>query len=331
MAQVAVTGANGHLGGLLVRHLLESGHQVRALVYGSVSNLEGLDVELRQVDITDPESLKGAFDDVDTVYNLAGRISLRKGDEAAVNAVNVGGTGNVIAEVARTDVPRMVHFSSIHAFDHEPPDRVITESVPLVERDAPSYSLSKAAGQRLVEAATARGEINAVIIHPAGCIGPYDFEPSRMGQTIMDFYRGRIPAVVPGGFSWVDGRDVARAAVVAASQGVVGERYIVAGHWLSVADTAGQLAELGGVSAPRVTLPMWVAQVTAPAAEFYARVTNGPARFSAASLHALAHHQRIDDSKARAELGHNPRPIEATFADTVQWFEAHAPDPSDRR
>lgn len=326
-----MTGANGHLGGLLVRRLLESGHKVRALVYGTVANLDGLDVDLVQVDVTDADSLRGTFDGVDVVYNLAGRISLRKGDEAAVNAVNVGGAGNVVAEVARADVPRLVHFSSIHAFDHEPRDRVITESVPLVRSDAPSYSLSKSAGQRLVEAAVARGEIDAVVIHPAGCIGPYDYEPSRMGQTVMDFYRGRIPAVVPGGFSWVDGRDVAKAAEAAASQGRTGERYIVAGHWLSVQDTAGQLATLGGVSAPRVTLPTWVAQAAAPMAELYAQATNGPARFSAASLHALRHHQRIDDSKARAELGHQPRPITQTFTDTVDWFAAQKPDRGDGR
>lgn len=321
MAQVAVTGANGHLGGLLVRHLLDAGHEVRALVYGEVINLDGLDVDIVQVDTTNPDSLRGVLDGVQVLYNLAGRISLRKGDEALVNAVNVGGVANIIDAVAASDVERMVHFSSIHAFEHNPPERVISEAVPLVERDAPSYSVSKARGQRLVEAATARGEIDAVIIHPAGCIGPYDFEPSRMGQTVMDFYRGNIPVAVPGGFSWVDGRDVARAAAAAAEVGRTGERYIVAGHWLSVSDTAARLASLGGRSAPRVTVPMWVAQGLAPLAEIHAQVTNGPARFSSASLHALRHHQVIDDAKARSELGHDPRPIEDTFADTVAWFE----------
>ena len=323
MADVAVTGANGHLGGLLVRELLAQGHAVRALVYGPVVNLDGLDVEQMAIDTTDPRTLPPAFDGVEVVYNLAGRISLVKGDDAAVRAINVDGTANIVSAVAASEVRRLVHFSSIHAFDHEPPHRVIDEEVPLVDQDAPAYSQSKADGQRLVEAAAARGQIDAVVIHPTGCIGPYDYAPSPMGRTIVDFARGGIPVVVDGGFSWVDGRDVAKAAVSAADRGRGGERYLVAGHWRSVADTASALADLGGVSGPRVVLPMWVAQAAAPISEVYARVTGRPARFTEATLHALRFHQYIDDSKARRELGHDPRPIEQTFADTVDWFTAH--------
>jgi len=275
------------------------------------------------IDTTDPNTLPPAFDGVEVVYNLAGRISLVKGDDAAVRSINVDGTGNIVAAVAGSDVRRLVHFSSIHAFDHEPPYRVIDESVPLVDQDAPAYSQSKADGQRLVEAAVARGEIDAVVIHPAGCIGPFDYQPSPMGRTIVDFARGGIPVVVDGGFSWVDGRDVAKAAVVAAELGSSGERYLVAGHWRSVSDTAAALAALGGVRGPRFVLPMWVAQAAAPVAEAYARVSGHPARFTEATLHALRYHQYIDDSKARRKLGHDPRPIEQTFADTVEWFAAN--------
>lgn len=320
MAEVAVTGANGHLGGLLVRELLERGDSVRALVYGPVPNLDGLDIEVMPIDTTKPATLQAAFDGVDVVYNLAGRISLVKGDEAQVRAINVDGTANVVAAVAASGARRLVHFSSIHAFEHEPAERVITEDVPLVTHGAPAYSQSKADGQRLVEAAVDRGEVDAVVIHPAGCIGPLDFGPSPMGRTIRDFARGSIPAIVTGGFSWVDGRDVARAAIAAGDRGQSGNRYLVAGHWRSVADTAAALAELGGVRAPTLVLPMVVAQAAAPISEAYARVTRQPARFTQASLHALRYHQRIDDGKARRELGHDPRPIEQTFADTVAWF-----------
>jgi dihydroflavonol-4-reductase len=119
-----------------------------------------------QVDITNPDSLRGVFDGVQVLYNLAGRISLRKGDEALVNAVNVGGVANIIDAVAASDVERMVHFSSIHAFEHNPPERVISEAVPLVERDAPSYSVSKARAAARRSSNRARGDRRGD--HPPG-------------------------------------------------------------------------------------------------------------------------------------------------------------------
>ena len=61
MAEVAVTGANGHLGGLLVRELLERGDSVRALVHGPVPNLDGLDIEVMPIDTTKPATLQAAF------------------------------------------------------------------------------------------------------------------------------------------------------------------------------------------------------------------------------------------------------------------------------
>ncbi len=44
---------------------------------------------------------------------------------------------------------------------------------------------------------------------PTSVIGPFDFEPSLSGQMLIDFYHRKIPLLVPGGYDWVDVRDVA--------------------------------------------------------------------------------------------------------------------------
>src|SRR4051794_28541223 len=95
--KVAVTGATGHIGANLVRALVErGGYQIRALVHDDDSPLAGLAVEKLRVDVRDLPALRRAFEGVERVFHLAARISIAPGDGALVDAINVGGTRNVV-------------------------------------------------------------------------------------------------------------------------------------------------------------------------------------------------------------------------------------------
>ena len=54
---IFVTGATGLVGGNLVRALLEAGKTVRALVHTDWRALDGVDVEMAQGDVCDPEGI----------------------------------------------------------------------------------------------------------------------------------------------------------------------------------------------------------------------------------------------------------------------------------
>ena len=77
------------------------------------------------------------------------------------------------------------------------------------------------------------------------------------GQAIKKIAQGRLPALVAGGFNWVDARDVAWGAVEAAEKGKNSDRYILSGHYLSMREVAGVIAELTGIGAPRFIGPRW--------------------------------------------------------------------------
>src|SRR5437016_674081 len=115
--KIAVTGATGHVGCNLTRTLVASGHEVRALVHTERGGLDGVDVQIVDADVTDRASLERGFAGVEIVYHLAARISIAPGDEDEVHAVNVLGVRNVVAACLQAKVRRLVHFSSIHAFD----------------------------------------------------------------------------------------------------------------------------------------------------------------------------------------------------------------------
>ena len=141
-----------------------------------------------------------------------------------------------------------------------------------------------------------------------------------MGELLLDLYRGRLPALVRGGFDWVDARDVARGALAAEERGRRGERYLLSGHWASARELAALVASLGGAGPPRWTCPMAVARLAAPPATWLARIAGTRPLFTPAALEALRWNRCISSEKAERELGFAPRPLVETVADTLQWF-----------
>jgi dihydroflavonol-4-reductase len=140
------------------------------------------------------------FGGAQVVYHLAARISVGWDPPGPVEAVNLGGTRNVVEACLACGVERLVHFSSIHAFSADPVDGVIDESRPLAENQPHTliYDRTKAEGERKVAAAVARG-LDAVIVNPSSVIGPYDFAPSAMGEVLIDI--GSRPLSCTGGRS----------------------------------------------------------------------------------------------------------------------------------
>ena len=111
-----VTGAAGFVGNNLVCQLLEIGRRVRVLVrHPKNDSLRGLEVETCIGDVLQPASLDAAMKGVSSVFHLAGSISIDGQSNSEMKRVNVEGTANVVQSCLKTDVKRLVHFSSIHA------------------------------------------------------------------------------------------------------------------------------------------------------------------------------------------------------------------------
>jgi dihydroflavonol-4-reductase len=317
---VVVTGASGHIGANLVRALVDRGRPVRCLVHVDSRAIDSLDVEIVQGDVGDPDSLYRVFQGADVVYHLAARISLSMRDWPALEAVNVTGTRNVIEACWRAGVRRLIHFSSIHALTQAPLSLPVDESRPLVaSRRCPPYDRSKAAGEIVVRRAIEQG-LDAVIIYPTAIIGPNDYEPSYFGEALLLLARHKLPALVTGGFDWVDVRDVVAGAMLAEASAPLGARYLLSGHWVSMHDIAADVAEITGVPVPGFVCPLWLARVGAPIIKGISRFSGKRPLYTAVSLRALKSNRNISHEKATRELGYNPRPFQETLADTIGWF-----------
>ena len=321
----AVTGAGGHLGANVVQALVERGDTVRAVDVRPGRVIAGLaadgpPVEFVRADVLDPATLPAAFAGVEVVYHLAAKISIAGDPDGSVWRVNVDGVGHVAEAARAAGVRRLIHTSSIHAFDGSLcPDGVDEQSPRAINPGLPVYDRSKFAGEEALCRVIELG-LDAVVVNPTAIIGPVDPEPSRMGRALRSAFRGRLPAVVDGSFDWVDVRDLAAALLAAAERGRTGENYLVGGHYATVGELARVAASAAGRRPPWFTVPTPLARVAAAAALRLPSGKSGPL-FTPEALHALHTGRPVASDKARRELGHAPRPLAETMADLRDYFE----------
>ncbi|MGA2640355.1 MAG: NAD-dependent epimerase/dehydratase family protein [Spirochaetia bacterium] len=316
----AVTGASGHLGGNLVRALLAEGRTVRVLARADRRSIEGLDVQIVNGDVSDPRGLRAFVDGVETVFHLAGRISIVGAEGGLVERTNVGGVRNVVSACREVGVRRLVHCSSIHAFDTHPEDQVIdeTRNLALGPRHE-AYDRSKAEGQAMVLEAVKDG-LDAVIINPGAVVGPFDFKVSRMGAVLLDIYNGRLPMLVDGGYNWVDARDVSQGALLAEKKGRTGECYLLTGHWVHFRELSRIIGRLTDRHTTQTAAPVWLAAAASWFSLGWGKLTGTTPKLTPAAIRAIQSHRSISHLKATRELGYEPRPFEVTVRDTLEWF-----------
>jgi dihydroflavonol-4-reductase len=318
-----VTGATGYLGIELCRRLADAGRPLRALARSAASaeRLRGLDAEIVPGDVTDRDAVRRALAGAERVFHLAGVVDHRRDSEARLEAVNVGGARTVLEEAAAAGTGRVVFVSTVGAVGPAPaPDRPADESRWLAD-DAPPehrYARSKLRGERVAHEAAARG-LDVVIANPGFVIGPGDVH--RVSSwPVEEYLRGLLRFTVPGGLSYVDGRDVVAGLLLLEERGRRGERYILTdeGGNLSHRDFFTLVGRVSGTRRRTVELP---ARLLAPVLRAGAAV-RAPLPLDDQELLASTEWWWYTARKARDELGFTARPIDETVADTVAWLRA---------
>lgn len=286
MLSVLVTGAAGMIGSRLVRQLVELGHKVRGLVLPDdplESKLEGVDCGIHRGDITRPQTLRGAFEGIHTVYHLAAVLLVE--DESLFTRVNVEGTRNMVQGAVEGGVEHFIHISSASVvYPHTTP-----------------YSRSKRAGEEVV----IQAGLNHTIARPTLVFeqgGGEEF------SLFVDFVR-RYPVVPLIG----DGRAlkspvhaddlIQGLAAIAGRECTHNKVYnLCGGEEISIADLARLVLALDGSRKPLVPVPVSLCRL---AAALMGRVMKRPLLLKH-TVAGLTQDANLDLSSARDDLGYRP-------------------------
>lgn len=248
MTTIAITGASGLIGRRLAGSLERR---------PDITRIVGLDRRMpagvtssrfvhRPTDITDP-SLTDALRGVDVVVHLATRFDPMH-DEAAMRAVNVDGTRNVVESAERAGVKRLVHLSSAAAYGAYPDnDLPLTESSPL--RGTPGLPLAEQ--QRdvelwLAERAREPHDLEVAVLRTALVLGPgVDNLATRLLEAPrFTMIRGHEP---PLQFVHID--DLIAAIEHVIDRGLSGPYNVAAEGWLAF-DQVAKLVGRGTIAIP---------------------------------------------------------------------------------
>ncbi|HMD99357.1 MAG TPA: SDR family oxidoreductase [Terriglobia bacterium] len=207
MAIYLVTGGAGFIGSHLVHELVARGEEVRVLDNFSTGKRENLEavrdrVTIHEADITELEKIRPLFAGVDYVAHLAALSSVVRSveDPVGTNAVNLGGTLNVLLASRDAGVKRVVSAASAAVYGNNP-------TLPRRESDAPDplspYALTKLAGEYYCRIFTRLYQLEAVALRFFNIFGPRQDPESPytgvLSKFITAYLRGSTPVIFGNG------------------------------------------------------------------------------------------------------------------------------------
>ncbi|SMG12514.1 NAD-dependent epimerase/dehydratase family protein [Sphingobacterium psychroaquaticum] len=326
---VLVSGANGHLGTNLVRLLIQKGFAVRASVRNLKNRtaLDGLDCEVVQADITDKESFRKALQGVDTFYAVGAAFKLwAKDPQQEIYEVNMQGTRNTIEAAAEEGVKKIVYVSSIAALDYTHVPTRESNGYNPDRRDA--YYNSKNDGEKLAFRLAEELGIALVSVMPGAMIGGEAFLPLNVSYGVLALILNKqIPVDTNIALNWVDVKDIAEGCFLAAQNGRAGERYILANEKCMTITHTTKLAQK---FYPELQLripaavPKCMLFAIAALMQFSAKLKGKPPIITTKEIAMFSGLQQdFDISKARNELGFNPKDSESAVKDALAYLMTH--------
>ena len=321
---VLVTGATGLAGANICKLLVERGDTVRALARETADSgpLADLGVEVVTGDVTDAASVLRAARGSDVAIHSAALLGGASQNMADFEAVNIGGTKNVLDAAEAADLRRVVAVSTGTFFDTA--GGLDREDAPVMkEPSGDPYTVTKMAAFLDAMARAAAGR-DVVSTHPGAIFGPSPVVSNALGMTsfnrvLLSAARGRIERYLKFPVSWVFAEDIARGCILALDKGVSGERYMLDGRpedVVSTADACTRMCKLAGLDREVVDVDPSddpeLLEVFGPTLIAIAKkaARPGPAR------------KRHEDSKTYQRLGYSPISLDEGLAHTLDWFRA---------
>ncbi len=324
-----VTGPEGFIGSALCRALLDQGFEVRAFLRpaSNLRLLADLPVEHVSGDLTHAETLPPAMQGIDVVFHTAALQGNSEDDPGRFYAITVEGTRAVMQAALDAGVTRVVHTSSVSALGvpHSLPGPWANPS--LIDEyqtwnyraDYWPYGYAKYLAELEVQRAVAAG-LDVVIVNPTSVMGPGDIY-RQTSSVVVQVARKRVSVTVDGGLNVIHVADVVAGQLAALEHGRCGARYILGGQNLTTTGLIQRIAEIVGAPVPAVVLPAGLARSLARPLRLVQKVL--PLPVSASQLHLAGYFFYYDTTRAREELGFEPRyDVNQAIRDAYEWFKA---------
>jgi dihydroflavonol-4-reductase len=317
-----VIGANGFLGSHVTRQLVAEGAEVRAMTRPNANTIGIDDLPVKRFlgDIWDNDTLREAMAGVDDVYYCVVDTRGWLRDPAPLFRTNVEGTRNVLDIAKDANLRRFVFTSSYVTVGRRRGHRASEDDI-IKDRGLTPYVRSRVQAENVVLQYAREHRLPAVSMCVSTTYGSGDWGRTPHGAIIAGAAFGKLPFVMSDiELEAVGVDDAARALILAAEHGRVGERYLISEKMISNAAVVRIAAEAAGVPAPTKSIPLPVAYALATAGSVKAKLRGTDERLSLGSLRLMRAEAEVDNSKATRELGWQPRPVEESIREAAKFW-----------
>ena len=321
--KVLLLGATGLLGHNVLRKLVESRHEVTALVrradgivlpYGRWRTVEG--------SILDYPTLLAASEGCEALVNCAGATDMSLLRRADYEPANVELCLHIARLAAERRLASVVHVSTVNTIGSGSSAQPSNEEAPMSPPFLGTfYADTKREGERaILDMAWNLPWCHTVVLNPGFMIGAYDTHPSS-GKLLLAGWKKPLMAAPRGGKAFVYVGDVADAAVAALTKGRSGSRYLVTNRSgeLSLRDFYRLQASTMGYRQRCLTLPDGLLNAAGRLGDL-ARRAGLRTSLSTANVQQLEASEHYDNLAARRDLGLRETPIEEAIRQFFQWY-----------
>jgi nucleoside-diphosphate-sugar epimerase len=289
--RVAITGATGFIGKLLVKKHIDLGDEVHILSRREKENIEFSDkIYYHYGDLTDVNSLKNFITNIDVLYHCAAEIR----DESKMELINVNGTKNLI-QVASGKIKHWVQLSSVGVYGP-----IYFGDVNENQSYNPQneYEKTKLKSDLLVLEAAKKGFFTYTLVRPSNVFGS-EMRNTSLFQLIKTIQKGFYFFVGPKGASanYVPVENVIEAIYLAATNpNAINQIYNIS-SWTTIENFIGNIAKELGKSEPKIRIPIIPIKVLAKITSF---IPKNP--LTVARINALSNRTIYITSKIEKEL-----------------------------
>lgn len=322
--KILLLGGSGLLGHNVLHELLFRGHEPVALVrqHGSIQGF-GQSVHEYIGSLLDYDTLVDASKGCEAIINCAGvtDMSLLHYDDYL--PVNYNVCGLLIRLMHATGIRRLVHVSTANTIGYGSRQAPSSEDSEMLEPFVSSfYARSKRAGEKLLlDEALHWQEAHIVVVNPGFIVGAYDVKPSS-GKLLLAAYRKPFMVAPSGGKSFIAAQAAAVAVVNAVHLGQSGQRYLLTGENLSLANFYRLQAKTCGYRQQLWILPDALVSLAGRLGDLL-RWLGFRTQLSSRNVRQLLVREYYDGSRAQNELGMPVVSIQQAIRDFFGWRQCH--------
>ncbi|MBX2925983.1 MAG: SDR family oxidoreductase [Chitinophagaceae bacterium] len=322
---ILITGATGYIGSKLTYKLANEDNTLHILCRTppALPEFNHPNIKVFHGDITDIQSLKPAFENVNQVYHLAAYARLWAKDPGIFRTLNVGGTENVLAAAKAAGVQKVIYTSTAGVIGPSK-DHPMRETDPRITGFFNLYESTKSESEKIALTYAQQG-LQVCILNPSRIYGPgFDTGSNPITKIIELYVKGKWK-IVPGSgndigsYPYID--DIVDGHIAAMQKGRSGERYILGGVNVTFNELIAAIKKYSGIEKKLRHIPFSALKALSYLMLLNAKITGKYPMMTPDWVDKYKYDWALDSSKAVNELGYKIRPLEDGIRETVDWVK----------